>query len=100
MYKVIESFADLHDDNHVYQVGDVFPREGVEVSEDRIRELATSANKLHMPLIAQTGYIDKAQLEAMKVFELKKLAADFGLNPNQKKAELVEALSAIEVITG
>lgn len=100
MYKVIESFADLHDNDHVYNVGDVFPRDGVEVSEDRIRELATAANKLHMPLIAQTGFIDKKQLEAMRAFEIKKLAADLGIDPNQKKADLVKALSDVEVMMG
>ena len=53
MYKVIEFFTDLHDDDHPYEVGDPFPREGVEVTEERIKELCGSDNKRHMPLIEE-----------------------------------------------
>lgn len=31
MYRVIEYFTDLHDDDHEYREGDVFPREGIKV---------------------------------------------------------------------
>lgn len=51
MYKVIKHFIDLHDNDHSYNEGDIFPREGVDVSEERIRELAGSDNKQHTPLI-------------------------------------------------
>jgi hypothetical protein len=51
MYKVIKYFVDLQDKNHPYNVGDVFPRKGLEVSEDRIAELAGSNNKQGVPLI-------------------------------------------------
>lgn len=44
MYKAIERFKDLQDDNHQYEVGDKFPREGFEVSEERLNELASDAN--------------------------------------------------------
>lgn len=33
MYKVIKHFIDLHDNDHSYNEGDIFPREGVDVSE-------------------------------------------------------------------
>lgn len=52
MYKVIKLFADLKDNNHVYKVGDEYPRKGLQVSEDRIAELAGSNNKQGTPLIA------------------------------------------------
>ena len=29
MYKVIKHFIDLHDNDHSYNEGDIFPREGV-----------------------------------------------------------------------
>lgn len=32
MYKVIKHFIDLHDNDHSYNEGDIFPREGVDVS--------------------------------------------------------------------
>ena len=53
MYKVICRFADLKDDNHVYEVGDIYPREGSDPSFDRIRELAGSENKIGQPLIEE-----------------------------------------------
>lgn len=51
MYRVIEFFTDLQDNNYAYKVGDEFPRHGLNVSEERIRELSGSNNKRHMPLI-------------------------------------------------
>ena len=59
MYKVIKKFHDLQDATktksgevyHEYNVGDVFPRDGVEVSEERLAELAGSDNKQGVPLI-------------------------------------------------
>ena len=51
MYRVIRFFTDLHDGNHPYNVGDSFPREGIEVAGERIVELASSDNKQGVPLI-------------------------------------------------
>lgn len=53
MYKVIKLFTDLQDGRHLYNVGDTFPRDGVEVSEDRINELMGSDNKQGTPLIEE-----------------------------------------------
>lgn len=55
MYKVIEYFTDLHDNDHPYHVGDPFPREGIEVTAERIKELSGSNNKRHMPLIEEVA---------------------------------------------
>ncbi len=51
MYKVIEHFTDLQDNNHPYNVGDTFPRSGLSVSDGRIAELAGNYNKRGIPLI-------------------------------------------------
>ena len=51
MYRVIKHFVDLHDNDHSYEEGDIFPREGVAVLDERIAELAGSDNKQHAPLI-------------------------------------------------
>ena len=51
MYKVISFFEDLKDSNHPYNVGDVFPRVGLKVSEERLKELSTNANRRGIPLI-------------------------------------------------
>ena len=53
MYKVIESFTDLRDNNYVYYVGDTFPRNGVEVGDERIAELSSDKNLQGVPLIEE-----------------------------------------------
>lgn len=51
MYEVIHFFTDLQDFEHPYNVGDKFPRDGLTVSEERLKELSGSNNKQHKPLI-------------------------------------------------
>ena len=53
MYKVIESFTDLQDNNYVYYVGDTFPHNGVDVDAGRIAELASAKNRRGVPLIEE-----------------------------------------------
>jgi hypothetical protein len=53
MYKVIKYFEDLKDNRHPYKVGDIFPRNGLEVSESRIDELSRDKNKRGEPLIVE-----------------------------------------------
>ena len=43
MYRVIKDFTDKND-HHVYVAGDEFPRDGVEVSAERVAELASTDN--------------------------------------------------------
>lgn len=50
-YKVIHFFTDLQDYNHPYNVGDIFPRNGLKVSEERLKELSSNKNKQNKPLI-------------------------------------------------
>ena len=69
MYKVIKRFHDLQDARktksgtvyHEYNVGDVFPRKGMDVSDDRIQELAGKDNKQGVPLIELVE--EKAELK-------------------------------------
>ena len=51
MYKVIVKFADLEDNGHIYNVGDEYPREGLDPTVERIAFLASNANKLNTPVI-------------------------------------------------
>jgi len=53
MYKVLYAFTDLQDGNTIYHSGEIYPRKGASVTDERIAELATSANKLGYPLIAE-----------------------------------------------
>lgn len=50
-YRVIKMFTDLKDNNFRYNVGDIFPRSGFEVSESRINELSSNRNRQGMVLI-------------------------------------------------
>ena len=60
MYKVIEFFTDLHDNEHPYEVGDVFPRDGVEVTTERLGELASTSNRRGIQLIEKVEEPEKA----------------------------------------
>lgn len=51
MYEVIHYFTDLQDNEYPYNVGDTFPRDGLTVIEERLKELSGSNNKQHKPLI-------------------------------------------------
>lgn len=51
MYKVIKSFSDLQDNGFVYKAGDIFPRLGKEVTENRLKELSSKKNKRGEKLI-------------------------------------------------
>jgi hypothetical protein len=51
MYKVIEVFTDLQDNNYRYNVGDEYPRTGYKPSTRRIDELSGTNNKRGKPLI-------------------------------------------------
>lgn len=53
MYKVIKSFTDLQDNNYKYDVGDAYPRKGLNVLQSRINELATNKNLQKTPLIEE-----------------------------------------------
>lgn len=94
-YKVIHYFADLQDFNHVYNVGDSFPRIGMKVSEERLRELSGSNNKQNKPLIVwednksvkevnteetSTPIYTKTDINRMSTSELKDLAKKNGIS--------------------
>lgn len=53
MFKVVYQFADLEDDGYIYQIGDDYPRKGVEPLKERILELSSKNNKIGKPLIEE-----------------------------------------------
>ncbi len=59
MYKVIKFFTDLQDNNFPYEVGDTFPRKGLEVTEERLAELSGCDNLQKQPLIEKAAEPDK-----------------------------------------
>ena len=73
MYRVIKYFTDLQDNDYAYNVGDVYPRQGIVVSGERIAELASSENRQKTPLIeavdepdAEVSAEDAAEIAAEK----------------------------------
>lgn len=51
MYFVLSRFADLLDNNRIYEAGDDYPRPGLDVTPERLAELAGSDNRTGRPLI-------------------------------------------------
>ena len=51
MYRVIKYFTDLQDNDHEYNVGDIYPHNKKKVSASRIKELSTGKNRQGVPLI-------------------------------------------------
>ncbi|MEG2294298.1 MAG: hypothetical protein RR936_08090 [Carnobacterium sp.] len=51
-FKVIKDFKDLEDGNHIYRVGDFYPRQG-KVKKVRAEKLATEKNKIGEPVIEE-----------------------------------------------
>ena len=111
-YKVIHRFTDLQDFNHLYNVGDIFPRIGTKVSQSRIDELASGKNKLKTPLIKlekdekvddfsqymnepeetkETEYT-KTEINRMPTADLRELAEKNGLDSSLSGAELKKLL--------
>lgn len=63
-YKAIREFIDTKDNNRFYHVGDTYPRDGANVSNERISELSTNKNASKIPLIEEirskrTPYTDE-----------------------------------------
>lgn len=52
-FVVIKDFKDLKDNGYIYRAGDFYPREGVELDEERAKELATAKNRRKEPLIVE-----------------------------------------------
>ena len=61
MYRVIKAFTDLKDNNRAYNVGDTFPRSGLDVTEARLAELSGNYNKRGEPLIREVKRRKKAK---------------------------------------
>ncbi len=101
-YKVINSFSDLQDNCHKYTAGkDFYPREGLEVTKERIAELSGSENKQGKPLIEPVEEKDgeeKDGIDNMKVDDLKAYAGEKGINLDglTKKADILAKIKEAE----
>ena len=81
-YIVIEGFCDKTDEFHPYKPGMEFPREGLEVSEARIKELSTDANALKKPLIKEEEQEEKEE-KKINLTKNKKVCSIIGTHPKR-----------------
>lgn len=44
-YKVVREFKETKHDDHIYKVGDSYPKEGEKATKARLEELSTTKNK-------------------------------------------------------
>lgn len=111
-YIVTCNIIDTKDNNRFYEEGDIFPRKGFEVSQDRLAELigkgVLSAKGEEAPAPAQTPTpteeeapaegTEEKPLEKLKVAELKELLEKAGVEyeADAKKADLVALAQTIE----
>ena len=68
-YRVIKHFVDLQDNNHKYDVGDAYPRKGLNVLQSRINELATNKNLQKTPLIEEIPDVEEKPKKKSKSVE-------------------------------
>lgn len=83
-FKVTTPIRDSKDNKYYYDAGDIFPREGLDVDDERIAELIAG------------GYIveETNDLSKLKKDELVALAAEKGIDVDTKdtKADIIEKL--------
>ena len=91
MYRVIKFFTDLQDNNHAYNVGDIFPHNGMEVSEKRLLELSTDKNRRHMPLIEKVD-VEPVQVEPIEAEE----PVEGFMNPPEEPTEEVTEIPEVK----
>ena len=69
-YRVINSFKDLEDNNHIYiKDKDIYPREGLEPTKKRIKELTTNKNKIGKVLIEKIEESNSVEAEELEQVE-------------------------------
>ena len=69
MYRVIKHFVDLQDNNYKYDVGDTYPRKGLNVLKSRINELASDKNLQKTPLVEEIPEVEEKPKKKSKSVE-------------------------------
>lgn len=117
-YEVVRFFTDAQDNEHPYNEGDIYPRGGLSVSQERIRDLMNGNNFQRVQLIKpifnekkvekvakkivekveeKSQEIGREEISKMPYMKLKSVAKSYGIDVNDKKAadiraELIEKL--------
>ena len=102
MYKVLKYFTDLQDNGYPYNEGDIFPRDGLVVSEARLKELSSTKNRRKEVLIKlveeevqeEPKPLTKTEINRMTTAELKEMAVANGIKNAEEMtgAELKKVL--------
>ena len=96
MFRVIKTFSDLADHNHIYKVGDVYPRNGVEPDENRIAFLLSNTNLLNAPVIEQVLQQNRHNGAETAETALKQPEAEQTVNnPSKRRKRLKTANKAV-----
>ena len=66
MFRVIKYFTDMQDNNFAYNIGDEYPRKGMNVLPSRIKELASNKNRQGCPLIEEIPEVEEAPKKKSK----------------------------------
>lgn len=66
MYRVVVFFTDIEDGGHKYKEGDAYPREGLEVTPERIAALLSGDNLRKIPLIEELPDPEQTTVAAQK----------------------------------
>lgn len=84
IYIVINGFQDNTENRDIYRPGDIYPGEGLESTEKRIKELATKDNRMGYPFIKRAT-----------IREMQEIAYQRGLSYPEKAtvAQMVEVLT-------
>ncbi|MBL1226601.1 hypothetical protein [Enterococcus sp. BWR-S5] len=61
MYSVLKKFRDLTDNNKVYEQGEIYPREGHEPKQARIKQLLANDNKGRAEVLKGSPIIEKIE---------------------------------------
>ncbi len=85
-YTVIVEFTDLKDNNRKYRVGDIFPREGLKVSKERLESLSTDKNRRGFPVIECTEPEKEPEKEPVEI-----------VKPEEKPVEVIEPEEPVKV---
>lgn len=96
-YVALVYFEDNQDDKTAYEVGTLFPREGVEVSDERLEKLSTSNNAQGRPVIAELKELPAKEIKTLEDYtvpQLKELADKENIEypSNAVKKDLLELL--------
>lgn len=92
-YVTTKHIRDLQDNEHYYRKGDAYPREGLEVSEERFQELI-DGGYIMSDEVAVVLEEETPNLNELKKDELIALAHSKGVDFNESdtKAEIIEKL--------